>query len=133
MKKRKELFQNWIEEQSVFQDVDLSQMSFYLRKQAFDRLRKMYERQYNDLQTLSVFFGLQHGCQWSESGTAFSEQDAKKHFAKLYSLLQGDIEEFINYLKEHAKPNERLKSLCCFSSSRLSPCQLYFTIYGIQC
>lgn len=101
MKKRKELFQNWIEEQSVFQDVDLNKMSFYLRKQALGRLRKMYEKQYNDLQTLSVFFGLQTGCDWSSKSVPFSEQDIKKHFSKLYSLLQDDIEEFINYLKNN--------------------------------
>ena len=97
-KNASDIFKNSIENQFVFNDLNIESMAQNLNSSNFACLRKEYKKHLSNLQLLIGLIGPQEISNILLQTKLPSNKILEKQFAHIYSLLQNNIKQFIDYL-----------------------------------
>lgn len=98
---KKDIFKNWIEEQVIFNRIRIDSMSKHLPKKNLAKLKRRFSRQILDLQAMAGFFDISLLNDFLVNYSIPHEKEFSKKFAQIYSLLEKDIGQFIDYLRSN--------------------------------
>jgi len=98
--KKVKLFENWIEEQDVFRDVDITTMNKILGVRNINRIKKIILNTVSELQICSGFFDLNFSIN-DDFLDMISGKVIKQYCNEIYALLQNDVVGYIKKLEEN--------------------------------
>ena len=99
VKKAEEVFENWIDFQEVFEDVNFEQMGEELSEKNLSFFKSKYQDLLIHLNIWGCFFDV-FSVSLLKKFKVLSDEELKKRFCRLYRLLENDMQGFIAYLKK---------------------------------
>ena len=108
-KSNKKIFENWKEEQVVFEQVSVSSMKKKMGKKGIERLRRKLNTMIVDVSSTANFFHVSD-VSLLEKFSVPSVDQFKKNFAQIYALLDGDVGAFVAHLKKSGFANKKLNT-----------------------
>lgn len=92
------IFQEWMKDQYIFQEVLLENMPKQITEKHIEKLKKNILKQSNKLNYFLSFYAPTKSLKTFSKLTTPTEKDLRKQFEKLYIWLQKDISKFIDHL-----------------------------------
>jgi len=92
-------FKNWREDQTVFDSVSIASMKKKVTQKHVERLRRQLRNHVADLLSPASFFSISELSNFLSSYKIPKSDLLKKHFCKIYEILDRDIGEFIDHLE----------------------------------
>jgi len=108
---KKDVFKNWVDDQVVFNRVRIDSMFEQLSKKNITKLKKRMKKQIIELQAMAGFFNVSILNDFLARYSLPSEKELQRTFAHIYSLLERDIGQLVEYLRDNGVASEPLNKI----------------------
>ncbi len=98
---KKDIFANWREDQEVYDYVPINSMPKHLKERNINRLEDILYKSIAELLPVAAMFSFKDISEFLQDYKFPNNTEVKKRFYKIYDLLEKDVTQFIDYLKDN--------------------------------